>query len=117
MECPDEHLPMTYPRVLLVDPRCTLDHVGFIPTFLDEDDPRPAAEQFNERYMAVGGGWRPQKGFTVRDGRPTLYYPGDPPPEPLAVMTLHGAETIFIYRYGYVAIFQDDGSFEACRMD
>jgi hypothetical protein len=26
-------------------------------------------------------------------------------------------ETIFVYLYGYVAIFQTDGSFEVCRMD
>ena len=35
---------MEHPPVIALDPRCTVDHVGFIPTFLDLDDPRPAAE-------------------------------------------------------------------------
>jgi hypothetical protein len=26
-------------------------------------------------------------------------------------------EAIFVYLHGYVAIFQEDGTFEACRMD
>jgi hypothetical protein len=100
--------------VLVIDPKnFHPDHVGFIPSFLVDNDPRPAREQFNERYC---GGWRPQEGFTVHDGAPTLHYPGDPPLKPLAVMVWRD-ETIFIYPYGYVSIFQTDGSFEACRMD
>jgi hypothetical protein len=91
-------------------------HAGFIPTFLDEADPRKAAEQFNERY--VYGGWHPQSGFTVTKSPigPVLHYPGDPPMAPLALIALRD-ERIFIYRHAYVAIFQPDGSFEACRMD
>ena len=39
---------------------------GFIPSFLHADDPRPAAEQFNERYP---GGWQNFPGLTFnRDG-------------------------------------------------
>jgi hypothetical protein len=103
------------PRILIIDPRCDVGHdVGFIPTFLDEDDPRPAREQFQERYQ--WGGWHPQDGFTTRGGRPTLYYPGDPPLHPLACMAFRD-EVIFVYPGAYVAIFQPDGSFEACRMD
>jgi hypothetical protein len=103
------------PPVLITDMRyADPNFVGFIPTFLDTDDPRPAAEQFQERY--VYGGWRKQEGFTIRDGKPTLYYPGDPPLVPIAVMPLRD-ELIFVYLHGYVAIFQKDGTFEACRMD
>jgi hypothetical protein len=102
-------------NVLILDPRCAPDHdVGFIPSFLDMDDPRPAREQFQERYAY--GGWSNQGGFTTKDGRPTLYYPDDPPLEPLACIAFR-EEAIFIYPYGYVAIFQPDGSFEACRLD
>jgi hypothetical protein len=106
---------MTHPPVLVLDLRY-LDpgYVGEIPNFLDVDDPRPAAEQFQERY--VYGGWRPQEGFTAINGTPILQYPGDPPLEPIACMALR-EELIFVYRYAYVSIFQKDGSFEACRMD
>jgi hypothetical protein len=107
---------MTHPTVLILNARyADPNFVGFIPTFLDLDDPRPAKEQFAGRY-AFGGGWRNQSGFTTRDGRPTLYFPGDPPFEPIAVMRLRD-EMIFVYLHGYVSIFQEDGTFEACRMD
>lgn len=106
------------PTVLILDMRyADANYVGFIPTFLDTDDPRPAAKQFQERYEY--GGWRAQSGF-IKDpnGRPILHYPGDPPLKPIAVMVLPTTnETIFVYLHGYVAIFQEDGSFEACRMD
>lgn len=107
---------MRHPIVVILDMRyADPNFVGLIPTFLDMDDDRPAAEQFAERYLY--GGWRPQEGF-VKDpnGLPILHYPGDPPLKPIAVMQLR-EETIFVYLHGYVSIFQKDGSFEACRMD
>jgi hypothetical protein len=102
-------------NVLVIDPEFQPDHLGFVPSFLNENDPRPAREQFNDGY-AHGGGWRPQTGFTNPGGDPALHYPGDPPLEPLACFEFRD-EIIFVYRYGYIAIFQPDGSFEACRMD
>jgi hypothetical protein len=100
--------------IVQLDPDCDIEHdVGFILTFLDEGDPRPAREQFQERY--VYGGWKNQSGFK-KSGVATLHYPGDPPLEPLALIPLRH-EKIFIYPGAYVAIFQPDGSFEACRMD
>lgn len=105
---------MTHPTVVALHPRCTPTHVGFIPTFLDLDDERPAAEQFQERY--IYGGWRNQEGFTRGDVRYSLKYPGDPTLLPIATMQLRD-ETIMVYEHGYVAIWQKDGTFEACRMD
>ena len=105
---------MRHPTVVGLHPKCTPTHVGFIPTFLDEDDPRPAAEQFQERY--VHGGWRNQSGFKEGNVRYSLHYPGDPPLYPIAAMKLRD-ETIMVYDYAYVAIWQKDGTFEACRMD
>ena len=105
---------MNHPLVFALHPRCTVDHVGFLPTFLDLDDPRPAAEQFQERY--VHGGWRNQSGFKTGKQRYSLHYPGDPPLNPIAVMHLRD-ETIMVYEHAYVAIWQKDGTFEACRMD
>lgn len=108
---------MKHPTVLILDMRyADPNYVGFIPTFLDLDDPRPAAVQFQERYEY--GGWRKQEGFASVRGTPTLHYPGDPPLKPIAVMAMPTTkETIFVYLHGYVSIFQKDGSFEACRMD
>jgi hypothetical protein len=98
-------------NIFMLDPRATPDHVGFIPSFLDEADPRPAAEQFNENYI---GGWRPQEGFKLRGL--SLKYPGDPAMLPLAFIHFRN-EKIFIYPHAYVCIIQPDGAFEACRMD
>ena len=104
------------PVVVLIGVREDPEHdVGLIPTFLRIDDPRPAAVQFDERYH-FGGGWQPQSGLTKGRRRYSLDYPGDPPLEPIAAMILR-EETIMIYPHAYVAIWQKDGSFEACRMD
>ena len=102
-------------EVKYLDPRATEDHVGLIPMFLFDQDPRPAKEQFNERY-SHGGGWRPNTGWTMRKEDRSLKYPGDPRLHPLAEMKLRD-ETILVYEYGIVAIVQPDGSFEASRMD
>ena len=85
---------------------------GLIPTFLDLNDERPAAEQFDEKYI---GGWRPQHGFKMNEYY-ELLYPGDPTMPPLALILFRG-ENVFIYQYGYVASVQKDKSFEVCRMD
>jgi hypothetical protein len=90
---------------------------GLIPHFLDADDPRPAAEQINDRYDH-GGGWRPLPGFTLR---PDLWlcYPEDPPLEPLAMTILPAsAETVVIYPAGFVVILQrTDRTWQAARLD
>ena len=48
---------MSHPTVFALHPRCTPDHVGFIPTFLDDNDPRPDAEKpkFDRNALAGGG--------------------------------------------------------------
>lgn len=106
-------------------PRASIESFGFIPTFLDEEDSRSAAEQFNERY-AHGGGWSPfQEGNvnTVSTGafrflhNKSLKYPGDPPVPLLAEARLHGKETIRIYDFAWVAILQDNGDYAIMRMD
>jgi hypothetical protein len=38
--------------------------LGFIPSFLSEDDSRPAREQFAANYIA---GWQPMPGFTMME--------------------------------------------------
>jgi hypothetical protein len=91
-------------------------NLGWIPAFLSPDDPRPAREQFDERY-AHGGGWRPMKEWHVGDANlPTIQYPGDPALQPVA-FTHFRDELICIYPHAWVGIFQLDGTFEVSRMD
>ena len=98
----------------LLHPEMTPEHLGIVPGFLDENDPRPAREQFDERY-AHGGGWRPMRGFKLGP-RYLLIYPGDPPLVPIARTRLRN-ELIIMYPYAWVVIVQPDQTFEGCRMD
>jgi hypothetical protein len=92
----------------------TPDHVGIIPLWLHEEDPRPAREQLNSNY-GHGGGWQPFKGFKLLRNH-SIQYPGDPPLQPLAIMRLRD-EMIAVYPHSWVMILQKDGSHEICRMD
>jgi len=97
-----------------VHPQFTPDMLGFLPSLVDDRDPRPAREQFHANY-GYGGGWDAQPGFTMLPDR-SLSYPGDPP-LPLLAYTKLRDEEIRFYDCSYVVIVQEDGSFEACRMD
>jgi hypothetical protein len=81
---------------------------------LDENDPRPAKDQFNERY-AHGGGWHPMGGFKLNQDN-SLKYPGDPPLKPVARLQFRN-ELIMFYDHAWVAIIHKDRYFEVCRMD
>jgi hypothetical protein len=93
-------------------PGITPEMLGLIPHFLLEDDPRPAAEQFAERYV---GGWRPMPGFTMNEDG-SLKYPGDPSLYVLAECFFR-TEIIRFYDHAWVSITQPDATFEVCRMD
>jgi hypothetical protein len=86
---------------------------GLIPDFLDDDDPRSAKEQFNDRYVA---GWEPFEGFTFDVETGMLSYPGDPPMKPISIM-LFRQELILLFDFAWVMIVQPDKSWEICRMD
>ena len=88
---------------------------GLIPTFLNTLDPRPAAEQFNERY-SFGGGWRPFKGFEFDPENVTITYPDDPPLEAIDKMNFRD-ERIILFPHAWVMILQKNGDFEISRMD
>lgn len=92
------------------------DMVGIIPEMLDENDPRPAREQFDTNYQH-GGGWMPFHGHTlVPEDKFKLCYPGDPPLLPVALIRLRH-ERIVIYPHAWVVILQPDNTFEVARMD
>lgn len=90
------------------------DWLGYLPDFIVNDDPRPAREQFDERY--IFGGWRPQPGWTRNPETGAMKYPGDPAMKPIAERRLRD-ELILLYASSYVAIVQPDGSFEMARVD
>ena len=90
-------------KILASGPRVSPgDILGFLPMIFNDEDPRPAREQANDRY-AHGGGWRPQDGFKMQVRDHSIKYPGDP--------------RLYVYDYGYVAVVQMNGKFEVARMD
>jgi hypothetical protein len=98
----------------LIHPLANRDHLGYIPEFLSEYDPRPAKEQIDANYKH-GGGWHSMTGFKM-DKNHVLKYPDDPPMFPIAEAHLRD-ELIFIYSHAWVAIVQKDGSFDVARID
>ncbi len=109
--------------VTLLHPKATLDHLGIVPHWLNPNDDRPAAQQIDSHYQH-GGGWRPMRGFELRDrARGVLVFPVKDPEdgedevfEPFAAM-MFGREMIFAYRHAIFAIVQPDGSFEVGRLN
>lgn len=95
----------------LLHPKATYASLGYIPQFLNVDDPRPAKEQFQTNYI---GGWNPFQGFQKTPQG--LKYPGDPLMVLIASTQLR-QETITFYDGAWVAITQPDGSYEISRMD
>jgi len=88
---------------------------GYIPSFLNGQDDRPAREQLHENYRH-GGGWRPFPGMGLDLERRQLTYPGDPPRRMVAMARLR-TEKIYLFESSWVAIVQPDGSYEVARMD
>lgn len=92
-----------------VDPDRTI--TGYLPLFLDEDDPRGAWEQFSANYqsgmMEITG---------LRTVKPNfILYPGDPPFRAIAETKLRD-ERIVLYEAEIVCVFQPDGTHKCSRM-
>lgn len=98
----------------LKHPRATQEHLGFVPLFFSESDPRPAREQVHEAY-AHGGGWHPFNGFRMLSNG-DMQYLGDPPTRLIAEARLRD-EVLRFYDSAWFAIVQPDGSFEVSRLD
>lgn len=95
-------------------PRATPDMLGYIPNFVSDTDSRSAKEQLDTGYRN-GGGWRPFTGFTMLPNG-NIAYPGDPPMKLLFEARLRN-ERIRFYEAEWVAIVQEDGTYEIARMD
>lgn len=102
-----------------LDPRVTPEHLGFIPSFLDDADERPLAEQIDAHY-AHGGGWRSHphlERWSFDEETLALRYAGDDDPyQPIAACTLRG-EVLLLYPSSWVLILQPDGKFDISRID
>jgi hypothetical protein len=97
---------------ILLHPQATLEMLGFLPSFLDEEDPRSAREQFNTNYIS---GWNPTPGFKMQ-ANGDLSYSKDLPTK-LLMEARFRDETIRFYQHAWVAVIQPDGSYEISRMD
>lgn len=86
---------------------------GYILDFLDINDPRPAREQFNERYQ---GGWLPIPVGRFDRERMVFTYPGDPPFAVLSTVVFRN-ELLHLLQSDFVIIEQADGSYEIARLD
>jgi hypothetical protein len=107
---------MTHPAWFALQPGITPDHLGFIPSFLDEDDPDDAATQLDKHY-AHGGGFRQTVvQFEVPPDYSELRYPEDPPRLALAATKLRD-ETIILYESAWVLVRKADGTHVIARMD
>jgi hypothetical protein len=99
-------------QFFFIHPQATIEHWGYIPSFLSESDPRSAKEQFNANYVS---GWTPFNGHRMDDHH-GLHYPGDPVMYPLSILRFR-EERIFLYPHAWVVVIQPDGSWESARLD
>lgn len=98
---------------------------GMLPSWCDDKDPRPAKEQINEHYSWAGG-WQKFDGFTLvnakKRGEARLEYPGDPSAREVSRAWLEaggqrkGRETLILFTSDWVAVVQEDGSYEIARI-
>ena len=91
----------------------SFETLGFIPSFLDANDPRGAAAQINDAYVS---GWSPMKGFELGLNPVSLKYPGDPRMYAVSHTTLR-QERLYLFPSAWLLILQPDNSFEVSRID
>jgi hypothetical protein len=99
-----------------VDP----EMLGFLPHFLNPDDPRSATEQLDANYQH-GGGWHPLKGWKFDRETHAIQYCDDEvrcdePYLPVAMSVLHG-DVVYFYPDAWVAVLKASGAVEVARMD
>jgi len=98
--------------------RFTPEMLGWIPGWLNINDPDPIWKQIDKRYKH-GGGWHTsgsKEQTTLRERDNALLHPEDPPQLPLARAALRDEEILF-YPYAFVVIKQKGGEWDLCRVD
>lgn len=87
---------------------------GFLPSFLDPNNPKTTIEQLNDGQP---GGWCKFDGFTYDANTHILSYPGDPPMHMLDTMKFKN-DIIELYPHSWVLVRNEDGTkWEAARCD
>lgn len=99
----------------MLHPRVTLDHLGLVPAWLDDRNPKGLCDQMDDGYRFGGFKQYPMDGFKV-EREFCLKYPGDPLMRPLAKASLRD-EVICFYDAAIFAVFQKDGTFKVARFD
>lgn len=94
----------------------------YLPRFLSNDDPRSARDQINANYIS---GWNAFAGFELAKMKNLagqslhlycLRYPGDPAMKERSRATLRN-EMVVLFDYDWIAIIQEDGTYEVARCD
>jgi hypothetical protein len=93
-------------------PDITMAHLGYIPEWLNQNDPRPAREQLDSGYFV---GFQPFNEFTLNPDN-SLKYPGDPALPARAEYQLRN-ELVVFYDHDWVAVIQPNRTFVVARMD
>ena len=97
-----------------IHPKADFEMLGFIPTFLNLDNPLLAAQQIDRAY-GHGGGWNHFPGFTLLPNN-NIKYPGDPETR-LIYKTSMRDELIFFYEHSWLRIEQPDKTWQISRID
>ena len=92
-----------------------LEMLGFLPSFLDMNDPQTVREQFQLNYWP---GWNPMRKHWTFDPKTHIlqYNGGVGPLYPLASTVLRD-EKVYFYEHAFVCVVQPNGDFEVARMD
>ncbi len=86
----------------MLHPKCTPDHLGYIPSFINQDNPISAVDQINQNYSS---GWYSFPGFTIDPLTNIIRYPGDPNMHPIArLYKPNSNETIYFYESAWVMV-------------
>lgn len=101
----------------LLNPRMTIDQLGYLPMLIGPKFPGTVAEQLRDNY-AHGGGYDPfgENLWKLDPKTHVLSYPDDPQFHPLATTKVRD-ETLYFYNHAILAIVQPDGSFAVTRVD
>jgi len=112
--------------ILAPDPKRIVEDWFAVLSWLSEPQYRFSSAQTAIDQSYHFGGWSPFEGFDLNPKNGVLSYPGDPDMRPLwkMVRIVEGgeeqepyAQTVYGYPYAWVAVVNEDGSFQVARID